>query len=110
MKVTYKPGKNPADPHAIKLFANGEELENITVLQARNKKGLLTLTVEIVDCEAHRESRREIYTRVHEEPGTISGGSDRDTDQTPIILNEGTAYQRDNLPSGKRRNRDKGKD
>lgn len=70
MRLTYKPGKNPANPRLIEIFAGNQRVENCKVVKANNRQGKVTLQVEITDCEINRETEQYLYPEVYEESGS----------------------------------------
>jgi len=110
MKLTYRPGKNPANVHQIRLFAGSEELHNLFITRAYRKQGKLTLEVEILDCEINREVERELSAEILEESGVNRGRTNQDTDTPSDPRESGAADKRHSLSPKRTRNRDNSKD
>jgi hypothetical protein len=110
MKITYKPGGNPADARTITLYAGNERIENCRVVQAYNKQGSLTLKVEIRDCEINREPEGLIHSDIQGQPEPAKKRADSGEDQLSDSRDAGDLKKRDQLRADKRTHRDKSKD
>ncbi|MCF7943863.1 MAG: hypothetical protein K9L21_05490 [Spirochaetia bacterium] len=109
MRLTYKPGDNPAFAKQIRVYAGAEEVENLFVTKAYRIQGKLTLEVEITDCEINRDTERALYADVSRKHESTEERADQHPDQAPEPRRTGAVDQRHPLPAKRKRDRDNGK-
>jgi hypothetical protein len=107
MRITYKPGGNPADAKGISLYAGDVKIENCNVVKAYNKQGTLTLRVEITDCEINREPEGHVHSDIQRQPETAKERADSGEDQLSDSRDARDPKKRDQLRTNKRTHRDK---
>lgn len=79
MKLTAK----HADRVSGEIYADGERVENISILSSRSDgKGNYTLTCKVEigrNNEANNKKQRRTYTKVEREPGVADSGTGEST-------------------------------